>query len=154
MRLSNVNFATMPDNWVGSMTTLSSITEQYVSLTGDVDNVKLGCNYVVDTTFASDISIGMPLFSTLTKADVGRKFRLVIMGTGNVTITSDMADGVIIMGYAAGVVIPNVPASSITLTYVGYSETLKLHLFEPVLGDKTPEPKLPLKDRKVVDVVY
>ena len=67
------------------------------------------------------------------------------MGTGNVSITSDMDDGLIIMGYAAGVITPNVPASSITLTYVGYSEVLKWHLFEPVLGDKTPEPTTPPK---------
>lgn len=72
------------------------------------------------------------------------------MDTGSVTITSDIADGVIIMGYAAGVIIPNVPASSITLNYVGYSEALNWHLFEPVFGARTPEPSF--KDDKALEV--
>ena len=104
MRLSNVNFATMPDNWVGSKTTLSSITEQYVSLTGDVDNVKLGSNYMIETIPTGNITLGMPLADSLTKVDIGKSFRVCVvskypnMNTYNLIISDPAMDGMIILG--------------------------------------------------------
>ena len=112
-----------------------------IALTGDVDNVKLGCNYMIETIPTGDITLGMPLSDSLTKVDMGKSFRVCVvskypnMATYNLIINDPVMSGMIILGVQNGIKMDlGQMGASLILTYLGTESSGTLHLFQCEVG--------------------